>query len=62
MPGKSEARADEARASRNSCGGWFRDASNLTIIQSQFLIAAHHIRPEMAVMLGAVILGGGAHG
>lgn len=25
MPQKSETRAVEARASRNSCGGWFRD-------------------------------------
>lgn len=29
MPQISETRADEARASRNSCGGWFRDPFNL---------------------------------
>ncbi|MBH1944986.1 hypothetical protein I5L01_12220 [Erythrobacter sp. YJ-T3-07] len=25
MPQKNETRAGKARASRNSCGGWFRD-------------------------------------
>lgn len=38
MAHKSETRA-EARASRNSCGGWFRDCPNPLAIQAQFLTA-----------------------
>lgn len=28
----------------------------------QFLMAAHHVRPELAVALSAIVFGGGAHG
>lgn len=62
MPQKCETRADEARVSRNSCGGWFRDPLSPRILQSQFLIAAHNVRPEMAAMIAALAFGGGAHG
>lgn len=44
MPQKCETRANEARASRNSCGGWFRDALRSCTLQSQAispLIALH---------------------
>ena len=61
MPQKCETRAGEARASRNSCGGWFRDPLSARSIQSQFLIAAYHVRPEMAVMLAALAFGSGPH-
>lgn len=62
MPQKSETRAVEARASRNSCGGWFRDPFSPCTLQSQFLIAAHHVRPEMAAIIAVLAFGGGAHG
>lgn len=62
MPQKSETRAIQARASRNSCGGWFRDPISPWTLQSQFLIAAHHVRPEMAAMIAALAFGGGGNG
>lgn len=49
--------------SRNSCGGSFRDNLSPIALQSQFLIAAHHVRPELAAMVAALAFGGGAcHG
>lgn len=48
-------------ASRNSCGGWFRDCLSPLALQSQFLIAAHHVRPELAATVAALAFGGGAH-
>jgi hypothetical protein len=60
MPQKSEARAGEARVSRNSCGGWFRDPLSPLTLQSQFLITAHQVRPERAAMIAALAFGGGA--
>ena len=54
MTQKKEARAVKARASRNSCGGCFRDPLSPCTLQSQFLIAAHHVRPEMAAMIAAL--------
>ncbi len=62
MPQKSETRAGEARASRNSCGGCFRDPLSPCTMQSQFLISSHHVRPEMAAMIATLAFGGGAHG
>jgi len=62
MPQKSETRAGKARASQNSCGGWFREPLSTRTLQSQFLIAAHHVRPEMAAMIAALAFGGGEHG
>jgi hypothetical protein len=61
MPQKCETRAGEARASRNSCGGWFRDPLTPRSLQSQFLIAAHNVRPELAAMIAALAFGGGAN-
>lgn len=58
MPQTCHTRADEARASRNSCGGCFRDPLNPLNLQSQFLIAAHHVRPEWAIVLAALAFGG----
>ena len=63
MTKKSETRAVQARVSRNSCAGWFRNPLRPSTLQSQFLIAAHHVRPEMAAMIAALAFGGGAcHG
>lgn len=50
-------------ASRNSCAGSFRDCLSPISIQAQFLIAAHHVRPEMAAVIAALAFGGGVrHG
>lgn len=61
MPQKSKTPADTG-ASRDSFAGLSLHLSNLGTIQSQFLIAAHHVRPEMAAMIAALAFGGGAHG
>ena len=61
MPHKCETPRDGG-VSRNSCGGWFRDPLSPRILQSQFLIVAHHVRPELAAMVAALAFGGGAHG
>lgn len=58
MSQKCETRAEGARASRNSCGGCFRDYLSPLTLQAQFLIAVHHVRPEMAAMLAALAFGG----
>lgn len=60
MPQKCETRAGKARASRNSCGGSFRDFTTPLAIQAQFLIVAHNVRPEVATMIAALAFGGGA--
>jgi hypothetical protein len=60
MPRKSEAPHDGG-ASRNSCGGCFRENLNPIALQAQFLISAYNIRPELAPMLAGAIFGG-AHG
>lgn len=60
MTHKSETRAVEARASRNSCGGWFRDPSNLCTPKPQAippLIALHIGEPYLARLAM-----GGEHG
>lgn len=46
-------------ASRNSCGGCFRAFSTPRVLQTQFLIAACQVRPELAAMLAAFVFGGG---
>lgn len=48
-------------ASRNSCGGSFRDSFSPVPLQAQFLIAAHHVRPELAAMVAALAFGGDAY-
>ena len=59
MPQKCETPPVQGGASRNQLGGWFRDASNPTALQTQFLVASHHIRPELAAVLAALVFGGG---
>jgi len=45
--------------SRNeSCGGSSRAHLSPIALQSQFLIASHHVRPEMASMIAALAFGG----
>jgi len=47
-------------ASCDSFAGLLLDLSSLAHQRSQFLMLAHAIRPDMAVMLGALIFDGGA--
>ena len=61
MPQKSETPRNGG-ASRNSCGGCFRDSLSPLTIQAQFLIAAHQVRPELAAMVAALTFGGHGHG
>lgn len=61
MPQKSKTPAGTG-ASRDSFAGLSLPLSTPNAIQAQFLIAAHHVRPEMAAMLAAAVFGGGAHG
>jgi hypothetical protein len=49
-------------ASRKSLDGCFRDCLTPLAMQSQFLIAAYRIRPELAVMMAAAVFGGAHHG
>ena len=48
-------------ASRNSCGGRFRDPLTPLALQSQFLIAGYNIRPALAAILAMHAFGGGQH-
>ena len=54
---KSETRAVEARASRNSCGGWFREPSNLCAPKPQAIppLIALHIGEQY---LARLVMGG----
>ena len=61
MPQKCET-PHNGGASRNSCGGWFRDPLTPLAVQAQFLVAAHHVRPELATMIAAIAFGGHGHG
>ena len=61
MPQKCETPRDGG-ASRNSCGGCFRDSLTPLKLQAQFLIAAYNVRPEVAVMIAALAFGGHGHG
>lgn len=46
-------------ASRNQLGGWLREPLSPITLQSQFLIAACHVRPEWAAVLAATAFGEG---
>ena len=59
MPQKSKTPAGTG-ASRDSFAGLSRSLSNPSTIQAQFLIAAHHVRPELAAMVASLAFGGGA--
>lgn len=58
MPHKSET-PQRGGASRNSLAATFRDPFTPHTLQSQFLIAAYHVRPEWAAMLAATVFGEG---
>lgn len=61
MPQKSKTPAGTG-ASRDSFAGLSPFFSNPLDIQTQFLIAAHHVRPELAAMIAAAVFGGHNHG
>lgn len=62
MPQKSKTPAGTG-ASRDSFAGLSLPFSTPLAIQAQFLIAAHHVQPELAAMVAALAFGGGAcHG
>lgn len=62
MPQKCKTPAGTG-ASRDSFAGLSLPLSTPLAIQAQFLIAAHHVRPELAAMVAALAFGGGAcHG
>ena len=44
--------------SRKRCGGCFRDPLSPLSLQSQFLIAAHHVRPELAGIVATLVFDG----
>lgn len=60
MPQKSKTPAGTG-ASRDSFTGLSRSTSSSLSIQAQFLIAAHHVRPELASMVATLTFGGGAY-
>jgi hypothetical protein len=60
MPQKSETPRGGG-ASRNSFPGCFREPFSPFAVQAQFLITAHHVRPELAAMVAALAFGGGAY-
>lgn len=62
MPHKSKTPAGKAGASRDLLGGWSHPLNSPSTHQTQFLIAAHHVRPEMVAMIAALAFGGGANG
>lgn len=57
MPLKSKT---PAGASRDSFAGLSLPLST-PLFQAQFLIAAHHVRPELAAMVAALAFGGDAY-
>lgn len=60
MPRKCKTPAGTG-ASRDSFAGLSLPFSTPQNLQSQFLIAAHHVRPELAAMIAALAFGGGAN-
>jgi hypothetical protein len=61
MPQKSKTPAGTG-ASRDSFAGLSRSLPTPLTMQAQFLIAAHHVRPELAAMVAALAFGGHGHG
>lgn len=63
MTHKCETPPDKGEASRNSCGGCLRDSLTPVLVQAQFLMAMHHIRPEFAALVATLVFDGGVcHG
>jgi hypothetical protein len=60
MPRTCKTPADQAGASRDSCGGRSQTLPTVQAYQVQFLTMAHAVRPEWAAMMAALAFGGGA--
>jgi hypothetical protein len=60
LTNETPAGSQVAGASRDSFAGLSRDPRSLALQRAQFLMLSHAIRPDMAVMLGALIFDGGA--
>jgi len=61
MARKCKTPAGKAGASRDSLGGQSQTFTSALSAQAQFLISAHHVRPELATMIAALAFGGGLH-
>ena len=59
-PKKETPLAATGGASRDSFAGLSHTPSSLALQRAQFLTLAYSIRPDMAVMLGALVFDGGA--
>lgn len=59
-PNKKAPLAGTSEASRDSFGGLSHTPSSLALQRAQFLMMAHAIRPDMAVMLAAMVFDGSA--
>lgn len=59
-PKKETPLAATGGASRDSFGGLSLEPSSLAQQRAQFLTLTHAIRPDLAVLLGALIYEGGA--
>ena len=55
MRQECETRAVEARASRNSCGGFFHDLFSSFALPSQFPITAHLVQTDVEVLVVALV-------
>lgn len=63
MAQKHRSRPDEGRLACDRLPGTSHSISNLPSHQVQFLIVAHHVRPELATMMAVLVFGGGnCHG
>jgi hypothetical protein len=51
----------ECGASGDHRGGCSQEAFSPSALQAQILIAAHHVRPELAAMIAAFAFGGVGH-
>jgi hypothetical protein len=59
-PEKETPLAATSGASRDSFAGLSQHPSSLALQRAQFLTLAYSIRPDVAVMLGALVFDGGA--
>lgn len=58
MPKKSETPLVQSGASRDKLAGVARDSYSLDAARAQFLMLAHHVRLEWAVMITTLAFGG----
>ena len=61
MPHKHRSRPVQGRLGCDKLPGTSQSSPTHFAIQAQFLIAAHHVRPELAAMVAALAFGGGGY-